>query len=68
MSVKDISLEITIDKEGNISYKVIGVKGKDCVKETKFLDDALGVVEERKFTRDYYQQGVKSNRRVTTRR
>lgn len=68
MSVKNIELEITVDGEGNVSYEVKGVKGKGCVEETKFLDDALGVVEERNFTRSFYQQEVRTSRTIRSKR
>jgi len=68
MSMKNIEFEITIDNEGNISYKVKGAKGKSCTDESKFLDDALGEVTERKFTREYYEQPVRIDTRINTKR
>lgn len=59
-------IEISIDNEGNISYTVKGMKGKDCEKETKFLDD-IGDVTERKYTSEYYQQ-QSQGRRIQSRR
>jgi hypothetical protein len=65
---ENIELEITIDKKGNISYEVMGVKGNRCTEETEFLDKALGKVTKRDFKRDYYEQRVKRTARVINRR
>jgi hypothetical protein len=35
-------LEITIDKDGQVSVHVHGVKGQACLDLTKSLEDALG--------------------------
>lgn len=62
-------IEITIDKEGNVSYQVKGMRGKKCTDETKFLDDALGEVTARKFSREYYEKAkVGSKRQIRTSR
>jgi hypothetical protein len=66
MSVQKMEIEITIDVEGNVSYEVKGLKGKNCTKATQFLDEALGEVVERKFTREYYEQPVKTSTRIST--
>ena len=68
MSVQKTEIEITIDKQGNISYKVKGLKGKDCIKSTEFLDDDLGEVTNREYTREYYESKVKTTHRVETNR
>ncbi|MFW9906827.1 MAG: DUF2997 domain-containing protein [Candidatus Thorarchaeota archaeon] len=68
MSVENVEIEITIDETGNVSYKVKGLKGRGCTKETEFLDEALGEVTKREYTRGYYQEQVKTSARVTTRR
>lgn len=48
-------VEITVSREGKVSLKVKGVKGKKCLELTKDLEAKLGVVEERQLTGDYYQ-------------
>lgn len=59
MANKD-ELEISIDKEGNVTIKVVGGDGSTCVELTKELEEALGLVEKRTHTENYYepQQGV----------
>ena len=68
MSVQKTEIEITIDNKGNVSYKVKGLKGKGCTDATKFLDEALGEVTKREYTREYYEQSVRTSTRITTRR
>ncbi len=68
MSIQQTEIEITIDKQGNVAYKVKGLKGKDCIKSTKFLDNALGEVVKREYTREYYESKVKTTNRVETTR
>ena len=50
-------IEIVISPTGEVTYEVKGVKGSDCMAETKFLDDALGgeVLETGK-TAECYEQ------------
>lgn len=51
-------LEITIDNEGRVVVHVTGVKGEDCLALTKNLETAVGNVQERSFSSDYYEQPV----------
>jgi hypothetical protein len=55
-------LEITIDNEGRVMVHVSGVKGEDCLALTKNLETAVGDVQERSFTSDYYEQPVEISR------
>jgi hypothetical protein len=51
-------LEITIDKEGRVQVEVRGIHGEGCVELTKNIENAVGTVEERKYTAEYYEQPV----------
>jgi hypothetical protein len=51
-------LEITIDNEGRVLVHVSGVKGEECLALTKNLENAVGDVQERSFSSDYYEQPV----------
>jgi Protein of unknown function (DUF2997) len=51
-------LEITIDKEGRVQVAVRGVKGEGCQGLTKNIENAVGMVEEREYTAEYYEQPV----------
>jgi len=50
-------IEIVISPDGKVSFIVKGVKGPNCLDETKFLEQALGgaVVEQEK-TSEYFEQ------------
>ena len=50
--------EITIDKEGRVQVAVRGVKGEGCLGLTKNIENAVGTVEEREYTGEYYKQPV----------
>lgn len=50
-------IEIVISPDGKVAFTVKGVKGPDCLSETKFLEDALGNgVLDRQKTGEYYEQ------------
>jgi hypothetical protein len=49
-------MEITIDRDGRIAVKVNGAHGADCLAVTKNLEEAAGVVEERIYSAEYYEQ------------
>lgn len=50
-------IEITISPKGEVSFTIKGVKGPNCMAETKFLEEALGgVVSEQVKTGEYYEQ------------
>lgn len=49
-------IEITIDKDGRVSLRVIGVKGQSCLEITRELELALGnEIEEREMTSELYE-------------
>jgi hypothetical protein len=51
-------LEITIDKEGRVQVAVRGVKGEGCLGLTKNIESAIGTVEKREYTAEYYEESV----------
>jgi hypothetical protein len=51
-------LEITIDKTGRVQVAVRGVQGEGCLGLTKNIENAVGRVEEREYTAEYYDQPV----------
>ena len=48
-------LEIKIDKDGNVTLKVIDGQGERCLDLTRDLEEALGLVTNRELTPDYYE-------------
>jgi hypothetical protein len=61
-------MEITIDREGRIQVKVRGAHGSDCLAMTKNIEEAAGVVEERRYTAEYYEQPVTEEQYARIRR
>jgi len=51
-------LEITIDKEGRVQVATRGIHGGGCLAATKNIENAVGTVEEREYTAEYYEQPV----------
>jgi len=42
-------MKLTFKWDGTVAKETSGFKGKTCVTQTQFIDDALGVVKDRKF-------------------
>jgi hypothetical protein len=57
-------LEISIDDDGNVTIKVVGVAGPDCLALTKEIEEALGVVVDRQRTNEFYQEKPQVTERV----
>ena len=51
-------LEITINREGKVQVAVRGVHGEGCLAVTRNIETAVGTVEEREYTAEYYEQPV----------
>jgi hypothetical protein len=49
---------LTFENDGKtVHKKTVGFIGTDCVKMTKFIEDALGGIDgERQYTTEYYEQ------------
>ena len=48
-------LEIIIGKDGRVQVAAHGTKGEGCMALTKNIEDALGTVERREYTAEYYE-------------
>lgn len=49
-------ITFTIDDNGEVSIQVSGVKGAECERLTREIEQALGMVQTRQHTSEYYQQ------------
>ena len=49
------TIEIIIAPSGEIQIDAVGFKGADCEKATRFLEEALGVVDRRAKKTEYNQ-------------
>ena len=48
-------IQFTIDENGEVSIQVLGVKGAECEKLTREIEEALGIVQVRQHTSEYWQ-------------
>lgn len=46
----------TIDENGEVKIEVKGAPGEDCLALTQEIEEALGIVGEREYTAEYYQE------------
>ena len=53
-------IEITIDKEGRITVKVNGAHGTGCLALTSDLENAVGIVEQREHTAEFYEHDAEN--------
>ena len=51
-----IEIELQFTPDGQVRLETRGLKGKTCVAETEALERALGSVEKRTRTSEFYQQ------------
>lgn len=54
-------LEIIIGKDGRVQIAVRGVKGEGCLALTRKMEEAIGTVEEQKYSPEYYEQPVETS-------
>lgn len=49
-------IEVLIGADGTVRIKTHGLRGEACMEETKALEQAVGRVQSREKTREYYEQ------------
>ncbi len=55
------TIEIIIAPSGEIQIDAVEFKGPDCEKATQFLEEALGVVGQKRKKPDYHQHASKTH-------
>ena len=60
-------LEVTIGPDGVVRIVTHGLKGQACLLETKDLEGALGRVQAREKTREFYQEEDRARANVKSR-
>lgn len=58
MTARKQEIEVTISPDGQVSLRPKGAKGADCLNLTRAIEQAVGEVERREFTSEYYERGV----------
>ena len=56
------TIEIVVSTTGEFTIEGVGFKGPGCEKATKFLEEALGQVEERRKKPEFHQQAVSTQK------
>lgn len=59
-------IKVKIDRTGKSTIEVHGVKGRACEDVTRFLEQALGRIERREQTAEYFEQAVVEEREHET--
>jgi hypothetical protein len=60
-------IEVVIGADGRVKIKTHGLRGEACMEETKALEQAVGKVERREKTREYYEQASSTKTGVKNR-
>lgn len=60
-------IEVVIGPDGTVKIKTHGLRGEACIEETKSLEQAVGKVQRREKTREYYEQASKARTDVKNR-
>lgn len=50
------TIEVVVSPEGAIQIDAVGFKGPDCEHATKFLEEALGTVQQKQKKPEYHQR------------
>lgn len=54
------TLEIIVTSTGDIRIEAVGFQGADCEQATRFLEEALGQIEQRRRKREFHQPAKRS--------
>ena len=60
-------IEVLIGPDGTVKIKTHGLRGEACIEETRSLEQAVGKVERREKTREYYEQSATTRTGVRNR-
>ena len=52
------TIEVIVQPDGQIAIEAMGFAGADCEKATAFLEQALGVVQERRKKPEYHKRAL----------
>ncbi len=52
------TIEIIVSSAGELTIDAVGFKGADCEQATKFLEEALGLVNHRAKKPEYHQSRI----------
>jgi hypothetical protein len=59
--MKTRTIEVIVSPIGEIQIDAVGFKGADCEHATKFLEEALGTVQQKQHKPEYHQRNKAKN-------
>lgn len=59
--MKTRTIEVIVSPIGEVQIDAVGFKGADCEQATKFLEEALGVVQQQQRKPEYHQRSTTKN-------
>ena len=51
-------IRVVISPDGTVQMETFGIKGADCERELKSIEEALGKVKKRVRTKEYYESSI----------
>lgn len=61
-----VELEIIIDEDGEVQVDIKGMKGKKCEEISKYIEEILGEIKNKKKKPEYYEEEVKISSSLKT--
>jgi hypothetical protein len=63
--MKTRTIEVIVSPIGEVQIDAMGFKGADCAHATKFLEEALGTIQQKQRRPEYHQRStVKNQQRI----
>ncbi len=53
------TIEIIVNPDGSLKIDAVGFTGSDCEQATKFLEEALGTVGDKRKKPEFYRRGTR---------
>ena len=64
--MKEQRITVTIDANGKMSAKTIGIKGETCIEELEALLSELAELDDVQHTREYHEKDPRAAQRQST--
>jgi hypothetical protein len=60
-------IEIEVDKNGRVTIRTLGIKGKRCLDVAEALAEIIGKEQERTITSEFYESEIQVQNRIEIR-
>ncbi|MFN4904741.1 MAG: DUF2997 domain-containing protein [Planctomycetota bacterium] len=61
-------IEIEVDKNGRVTIRTLGIKGKRCLDVAEALAEIIGKEQERTITSEFYESEIQVQNRIEIRK